>query len=120
LEENNIEIYENLLLTEPLGYKDFIGLLFNSKFIMTDSGGIQEEAAVLNVPCLILRDNTEWMYLIDVGKNVLLGTDKDKIVDYVTNILDKEAILDEMRNIEVPIKSGASKEIVSIIKRYNK
>lgn len=120
LEENNIEINENLLLTEPLGYKDFISSLFNSKFIMTDSGGIQEEAAVLNVPCLILRDNTEWMYLVDIGKNVLLGTDKDKIVDYVNNILDNETILDEMRKIEVPIKSGASKEIVSIIKRYNK
>ena len=71
IEENNIIIGDNVILTDPLGYKDFMGLLTNSKFVMTDSGGIQEEAAVLNVPCLILRDNTEWMYYVEMGKNLL-------------------------------------------------
>ena len=56
-----------------------MGLLANSKFVMTDSGGIQEESAVLNVPCLILRDNTEWMSYVEMGKNMLLGTDQRKI-----------------------------------------
>ena len=67
ISEHNIEINDNIILTDPLGYKDFIGLLSNSKFVMTDSGGIQEESAVLNVPCLILRDNTEWMSLCEIG-----------------------------------------------------
>ena len=70
--ENKIEISDNVILTDPLGYSEFMELLVNSKFIMTDSGGIQEEAAVLNVPCLILRDNTEWMYLCGMGKNMLV------------------------------------------------
>ena len=51
-----MEIGDNVILTDPLGYKDFIRLYANSKFVMTDSGGIQEESAVLNVPCLILRE----------------------------------------------------------------
>ena len=89
IEENKIEIGDNIILIDPLGYKDFMGLLTNSKFVMTDSGGIQEEAAVLNVPCLILRDNTEWMYYVEMGKNLLLGTHCDKIVEVVNNLSRK-------------------------------
>jgi UDP-N-acetylglucosamine 2-epimerase (non-hydrolysing) len=114
--ENRIKIGDNLILTEPLGYKDFIGLLANSKFIMTDSGGIQEESAVLNVPCLILRDNTEWRYLVDIGKNALIGTDEQKITDIMKELLDKEEKLENMIKIKVPVKTGASKEIISILK----
>ena len=47
---------------------------------MTDSGGIQEESGVLNVPCLILRDNTEWLAYVELGKNILLGTRQQKIM----------------------------------------
>lgn len=117
LDENDIGLNENLFLTEPLGYKKFIGLLANSKFIMTDSGGIQEEAAVLNVPCFILRDNTEWMHLVDMGKNVLLGTDENRIVDFVNNVLHDTDILDKMREVKTPIMTGAALKIVSIIKK---
>ena len=116
LNENNIKIDENLLLIDPLGYKDFIGLLANSKFVMTDSGGIQEEAAILNVPCLILRDNTEWEYLVKIGKNVLIGTNEEKIIEYVNYFLNNENELENMRNTKITIKKGASKEILSIIK----
>ena len=107
---------ENLLLIDPLGYKDFIGLLANSKFVMTDSGGIQEEAAILNVPCLILRDNTEWEYLVKIGKNVLIGTNEEKIIEYVNYFLNNENELENMRNKKVPIKTGVSKAIFYTIK----
>ncbi len=116
LDENNIEIEDNLILTDPIGYKDFIGLLVNSKFVMTDSGGVQEEAAILNVPCLILRDNTEWEYLVEIGKNVLLGTDEKKITEHVNYILNNESELENMRNKKVPIKTGVSKAIFYTIK----
>jgi UDP-N-acetylglucosamine 2-epimerase (non-hydrolysing) len=119
LDENNIKIDENLILTDPLGYKDFIGLLANSKFIMTDSGGIQEEAAILNVPCLVLRDNTEWEYLVKIGKTVLLGTNEEKIIEQVNYFLNNENELENMRNMKVKIKTGASKTIFSIIKDIN-
>lgn len=120
IEENQIHINRNIKLTDPLGYKEFISLLHNSKFILTDSGGIQEEAAILNVPCFILRDNTEWMYLVNVGKNVLLGTDPERITDYLTNILSDDKKLREMRNINVPVNTGAAKVINSIIKKLDK
>ncbi len=116
LDENEINIDKNLILIDPLGYKDFIGLLANSKFAVTDSGGIQEEAAILNVPCLILRDNTEWEYLVKIGKNVLIGTNEKKIIEYVNYFLNNENELENMRNIKISIKKGASKEILSIIK----
>ena len=58
-----------------------------ASIVMTDSGGIQEEAAVLNVLCLILRDNTEWMYYVDMGKNLIIGTHYDKIVETFNDLL---------------------------------
>ena len=97
--EHNIEISDNVILTNPLGYKDFMGLLTNSKFVMTDSGGIQEESAVLNVPCLILRDNTEWMSYVEMGKNLLLGTNYQKIIDTVFDLIDNEKKLEVMKQI---------------------
>lgn len=116
IETNGIEINGNVLLIEPLGYTDFVTLMANSKFIMTDSGGIQEEAGILNVPCLILRDNTEWKYLVEMGKNMIIGTDQRKIVYNVNDLLDNEEKLKKMKKIEVPIKKGTSEEIISILK----
>ena len=117
IDEHEIQINDNLILTDPLGYKDFMGLLANSKFVMTDSGGVQEESVVLNVPCLILRDNTEWMSYVELGKNMLLGTDQRKIADSVVDLLDNERKLDDMKRIESYIKEGASENIISILKK---
>ena len=117
LEENKINIGDNVILTDPLGYKDFMGLLTNSKFVMTDSGGIQEEAAVLNVPCLILRDNTEWMYYVEMCKNLLVGTHFDKIVEIVNELLENDDKISEIEKIEIPINQGATESIVAILKK---
>ena len=114
--ENKIKINDNIILTDPLGYKDFMGLLTNSKFVMTDSGGIQEEAAVLNVPCLILRDNTEWMFYVEMGKNLLLGTRCDKIVEVANNLIEDDDKLQEIEKIKIPINQGATEAIVAILK----
>ena len=88
----------------------------NSKFVMTDSGGIQEECAVLNVPCLILRDNTEWMVYVEMGKNMLLGTNQEKIIKVVMDLLDNDQKLVEMIEIPSNIRYDASEYIVSILK----
>lgn len=119
IDENKIKTAKNLILLNPVGYKDFIWLLLNSKFVMTDSGGIQEEAAVLDVPCLIFRDNTEWMYLVEIGKNVLLGTDEEKITGFVNKILNNEDKLDKMRHIKAPISTGAAEKIISVLGKLN-
>jgi UDP-N-acetylglucosamine 2-epimerase (non-hydrolysing) len=77
----------NILITPPLSYLDFLKLEMYAKFVMTDSGGIQEETTVLNVPCLTLRDTTERPITITQGTNVLVGNSPQKIVEEASKIL---------------------------------
>lgn len=69
------EISPEIILTEPIGYIDFLHLVRNAQLILTDSGGIQEESTVLGVQCITLRDNTERPVTVSVGTNHLAGTD---------------------------------------------
>ncbi|KKG83985.1 non-hydrolyzing UDP-N-acetylglucosamine 2-epimerase [Methanosarcina mazei] len=73
----------SVILTQPLGFLEFIKLMNHAKMMLTDSGGVQKEAYVLKVPCLTLRENTEWIETVEDGWNVLVGTDKEKIVKMV-------------------------------------
>jgi len=70
----------NVKLVEPLGYLEFMNLVLNARFVMTDSGGIQEETTFLGIPCLTLRNNTERPSTVDQGTNVLVGLDPDRII----------------------------------------
>lgn len=74
---------EKVRLTEPLGYPDFLNLLGHAKKLLTDSGGIQKEAYILKVPCITLRENTEWIETVEEGWNVVAGVDKETIVKLV-------------------------------------
>jgi len=76
------------LLTEPFGYLDFLNLEMNSKFVMTDSGGIQEEATVLGIPCLTLRNTTERPITITKWTNTLVWNNTERIVEEAFKILD--------------------------------
>jgi len=77
-----------LRLVDPLGYLDFLHLQENARFVMTDSGGIQEESTVLGVPCLTLRDNTERPVTITHGTNRLAGTNPPQILRHVRRLLE--------------------------------
>lgn len=70
-------------IVKPLGYIEFIKLLNHAKKVLTDSGGVQKEAYLLKVPCITLRDNTEWVETVKDGWNVLAGVDTEKIVSTV-------------------------------------
>jgi UDP-N-acetylglucosamine 2-epimerase (non-hydrolysing) len=70
---------KNLLLREPLGYLDFLQLYSNSRLVLTDSGGIQEETTSLGIPCLTLRQNTERPITVTEGTNRLVGNDPEVI-----------------------------------------
>ncbi len=73
----------NVQMIEPVGYLDMVMLEQFSKMILTDSGGIQKEAYWLGIPCLTLREETEWTETIDSGWNLLVGSDKDRIIQAV-------------------------------------
>ena len=70
----------NLLLTEPLGYIDFLSLTSHARLVVTDSGGLQEESTALGIPCLTLRENTERPATVTHGTNQVVGTDAGAIV----------------------------------------
>ncbi|REL31474.1 non-hydrolyzing UDP-N-acetylglucosamine 2-epimerase [Thalassotalea euphylliae] len=90
LTEFGITIPSYLKLSPPIGYLDFIQLQQNAQLILTDSGGIQEEACLLGVPCITLRENTERPESIEVGANVLVGRDADKALAAADKWLNTE------------------------------
>ncbi len=77
----------NISLIEPLGYLDFMRLYSGARLVLTDSGGLQEETTVLGIPCLTLRKNTERPITIEMGTNILVGTDGGKIRQAAEDIL---------------------------------
>jgi UDP-N-acetylglucosamine 2-epimerase (non-hydrolysing) len=81
------EAIDGLHLIDPVGYLDFLQLLSESALALTDSGGIQEEACILGVPCVTLRENTERPETVDVGANVIAGTDPDTVLSHVETML---------------------------------
>jgi len=78
-------IPENLVFTEPLSYMDILALESNARLIVTDSGGIQKEGYFFDTPCVIVREQSEWVELLEIGWNALTGADRDKIMEAVNH-----------------------------------
>ena len=79
--ESRIAAMKNLTIIEPVGYLRFLNLMMHAKFVITDSGGMQEETTVLNIPCLTLRENTERPETINEGTNTLVGNETERIIE---------------------------------------
>jgi UDP-N-acetylglucosamine 2-epimerase (non-hydrolysing) len=117
--EVRLRSVENILLIEPLDYREFAHLLARAHLILTDSGGIQEEAPALGRPVLVLRDTTERPEGIEAGTARLVGTDGDAIVAEATRLLTDDAHYRSMALAANPYGDGtASEKIVSHIRRY--
>lgn len=80
---------DGLILTPPLGYLEFLQVMAQSRFVLTDSGGIQEETTVLGIPCLTLRENTERPITVEEGTNRLIGTDPEAARSAIAELLQK-------------------------------
>lgn len=89
----------NIHLISPMGYLDFFHLYSNASFVMTDSGGLQAETSILNIPCLTLRENTEWTSTLSSGTNLLVGHDEQKIKKCVNTILIKKTSVNRKKSL---------------------
>jgi UDP-N-acetylglucosamine 2-epimerase (non-hydrolysing) len=87
---DRIAAIKGLRVIEPLGYLDFLRLYSGARLVLTDSGGMQEETSVLGIPCLTLRENTERPITVEMGTNVVVGTDQSKITTAAFSALDHE------------------------------
>ena len=85
--EDKLNVNPYLNIIEPVGYLDFLILESNARLILTDSGGVQEEACMLKTPCVTLRDNTERPETVEVGANVIVGCEPERIVDGVKRMV---------------------------------
>lgn len=88
---DRLQKQESLVLTEPLGYLDFLKLYSNSRLVLTDSGGIQEETTALGIPCLTLRQNTERPITVTEGTNRVVGNNPENIKREALAALDRRA-----------------------------
>ncbi|MBW2005445.1 MAG: UDP-N-acetylglucosamine 2-epimerase (non-hydrolyzing) [Deltaproteobacteria bacterium] len=108
--EFKLRIPDGIKLTDPLDYLEFLQLEKNAEAVFTDSGGVQEEACILGIPCITLRDNTERPETLEVGANILSGNDPDKILESAKLMINKE------NNWQNPFGDGtAGKRIIEIL-----
>ena len=122
-EPKELNELNKLVLIPPLGYLDFLNLEANAAFVLTDSGGIQEETTVLGVPCLTLRNSTERPITITRGTNTLVGNDPQRIIEQASRILASPRPPDSLNKLNKlspssspPLWDGRTAErIVSII-----
>ena len=112
---------DNIYLIEPLEYPEFVYLMSKSYLILTDSGGIQEEAPSLGKPVLVMRDTTERPEALEAGTVKLVGTDKNKIITEVENLLQNQNEYDKMSKSHNPYGDGmASKKIIEFLEFLRK
>lgn len=110
---SDLKIIDNLFFIEPLEYLSFVLLMEKSYIVLTDSGGIQEEAPSLSKPVLVMRDTTERPEAIDAGTVLLVGSNYDNIVSNISNLLNNKESYDRMSKSVNPYGDGqASKRIV--------
>ncbi len=84
--EFNLELPKSIRAIEPVGYLDSVSLMMKAAAVLTDSGGIQKEAYYLEVPCITLREETEWVETADVGWNAIVGSDPQKLLNAISQL----------------------------------
>lgn len=113
LKEYNLweKVLKNTKVIPPVGYLDMLKLESNARKILTDSGGVQKEAYMLGVPCITLRENTEWVETIEEGWNILTGADYEKIKKSIVEFNAPE------KSIEIFGDGNAARKINELLER---
>jgi UDP-N-acetylglucosamine 2-epimerase (non-hydrolysing) len=117
--ERALSRHPRITLSPPLEYPDLIGVMKRSSIVLTDSGGLQEEAPALGLPVVVMRDETERPEIVEAGGAVLAGAHRDRIVAEVERILSNRRVYDRMARVRNPFGDGlASQRIVRIIDEW--
>jgi UDP-N-acetylglucosamine 2-epimerase (non-hydrolysing) len=108
-----LPVADNVILSEPLGYRDFLSLMSRARLVITDSGGVQEETCWLGIQCLTIRPSTERPVTIECGTNRLVGCTRDEIV-----AASESALADSARTVTCPVKwdGKTAHRIIEILK----
>lgn len=110
----------NMFFIEPLEYLSFVYLMEKSNIVLTDSGGIQEEAPGLGKPVLVMRDTTERPEALSAGTVKLVGTNYNKIINEISMLLDDEKCYEKMSKSVNPYGDGKGcQKIVEVLKNLN-
>ena len=104
-----------ITIIEPVGYLEMVWLIDNCYFVMTDSGGLQKEAYFFEKQCITLRDETEWVELVELGANILVGADKDKILKAYKNY---KLLNTSNYSLDLYGRGKASKKIIKELLEY--
>ena len=112
LDKFNLVMPENVKVIDPVGYLDSLSLMSNARKIVTDSGGVQKEAYFLKIPCLTLRNKTEWVETVQDGWNTLTGASKEKILEAINEFEPKKAQSQHFG------KGDAVQKIIDTIEEY--
>jgi UDP-N-acetylglucosamine 2-epimerase (non-hydrolysing) len=112
------EMLSSIICVKPLNYFDILKLIKCSRIVITDSGGIQQEAAILQTPCITLRENTEWMETVEAGVNFLVGTSRSRIISTITQVqnINPAVLRNRFQKIRMVFgRRPVSRKIVNII-----
>ena len=120
MKKHKLKLAKEVILLKPLGYLDFLKLLGNALFVLTDSGGIQEEAIILNTPCLILMKSTEWVDFVRKGKNILAGIDEKSILKNSMPLIRNRKKVAILRAKKCRLLKNASAKIIFKIQHFLK
>lgn len=116
---DDLSIYKNFFFIEPLQYLEFVFLMEKSTIVLTDSGGVQEEAPGLGKPVLVMRETTERPEALEAGTVRLVGTDHDLIISEVSKLLDSEETYNIMSKAVNPYGNGHACERIVDALKYN-
>ena len=117
LKSFGLRIDPKIKVVDPQGYIEFLKLISSSRFIVTDSGGVQEEAVVFNKCCLVARNETEWTRLTDIGKNILATNKKENLIKWSDKLLNDDE-LNRIKKISFEFENDVSTKVVNIIKDF--
>jgi UDP-N-acetylglucosamine 2-epimerase (non-hydrolysing) len=113
-----LQIMKHVYLYDPIPYVEWINIVKNAEAILTDSGGMQEEACILKIPCMLMRNITEWEEVVKVGATAVTGFNVEKILNCLNDVKNRGEFYQKVKKVKNPLGDGkATKRIVDVLEK---